>query len=548
MRTRARNPFLAALLGLLVTAGCADSPTPPPPEPPTGYVFTPADDSLSVLYQGQIAFAVRTTEGAAVTAVFRRGATILATGSTYTYAAARVGLDSLRAEVPDAAAGGAKAWLIRVDSGYGDRPAPVLALTAVIGARPGALRVNWLRAAPELNPLPVARYLVALGRDAPLTELNWDAAQLLEEVPSLEATVGYGRDYAGLAGGDTVWVGVRAEDAAGRLSPLGTVPKVRIAGAYRIVGTTVGLAGEPLDGVLASVGEASELRAITAGGGAFNLPRPEIIPEGFRDIDRYVLTLRDETGPEMGLYYDVRTDTLSAADAYPRSVLLVAARTAQGDPILHADCPSATDIYAGEFLTFLKRMTNTGTGGNTRLYRWDHYPISYWVQSTDDWLADGGFDLGPLAHAAAAAWNAKLGGDFFIETDDSVAADLKIDFRNFDAVTYGRTDIVSPYYAPINTIIPLKMVILLRRNFEVLAYAQGVVLHEFGHALCIGNHSECTGEHIMQVGAHNVPMTGTPGLDTQAEMEAAISDDEVRLVLYIRNLPQGINMNQYLLD
>jgi len=31
-------------------------------------------------------------------------------------------------------------------------------------------------------------------------------------------------------------------------------------------------------------------------------------------------------------------------------------------------------------------------------------------------------------------------------------------------------------------------------------------------------------------------------------MMAAISDDEVRLVLYVRNLPQGINMTQYLLD
>ncbi len=535
-----------ALAGLLAAAGCGDSPTPPPP-PPAGYVFTPAGDDVTVLYEGQVDFSVRTAAGGEVAAVFRRGDTVLATGSSYAYAGTRAGRDSLRAEVPGAPAG-VKDWRIWVESGYGDRPAPVLALTAVIGARPGTLRVNWLRAAPELNPLPVARYLVGLGRDGPLTELNWDVAELLEEVPSLEATVGYGRDYAGLAGGDTVWVGVRAEDEAGRLSPLGPVPRVRVAGAYRIVGTAIGIAGEPLVGILASVGEAPELRAITADGGGFDLPRPALVPEGFRDIDRYVLSVRDETGPDIGTYYDVRTDTLSAADSYPRPITLVAARTAQGDPLLDPDC--AALVYQGEFLTFLKRMTFTGMGGNTRLYRWGHYPITYWVQPTGDWTAPGGFEMGPLARAAAAAWNARLGGTFFTESADSVAADLKVVFKSLGGTIYGLTEIVAPYYAAINTIVPTKMKITLSREFTRLAYAQGVVLHEFGHALCIGNHSECPGYmHIMRIGAHDVPLSPEiPGVDTQGEMEAAISDDEVRLVHYIRNLPQGVNMNQYLLD
>jgi hypothetical protein len=295
------------------------------------------------------------------------------------------------------------------------------------------------------------------------------------------------------------------------------------------------------------VGDAPELRAITADGGRFTLPRPEIIPEGFRDIDRYVLTLRDETGPEIGTYYDIRTDTLSAAGTYPRPMLLVAAKTAQGDPVLDPTC--GAPVYDGEFLTFLKRMTNTGAGGNSRIYRWDHYPVRYWVQSTADWMTPGGFAMEPLAHAAAAAWNAKLGGTFFEETQDSVAADLKVIFRTFADDVYGRADIVAPYYAAINTIVPIRMEILLARKFTPLAFAQGVVLHEFGHALCIGNHSECGDLHIMKFGAHDVPLSpAIPGVDTLAEMVAAISDDEARLVRYIRSLPQGINMTQYLLD
>jgi hypothetical protein len=339
-------------------------------------------------------------------------------------------------------------------------------------------------------------------------------------------------------------VGVRAEDEAGRLSPLELAPRVRVTGAYRITGTTVGLAGEPLAGILVSVGEAPELKTITGGDGSFTLPGPAGCLAGFRDIDRYVLTLRDETGPEIGTYYDVRTDTLSAAGPYPRTMLLVAAKTPQGDPALEPTC--AAPVYGGEFLTFLKRMTFIDAGGNTRLYRWDHYPVRYWVQSTTDWLTPGGFEMGPLAHAAASAWNAKLGGAFFESTQDSVAADLKVIFRNFEY--YGLVTIVEPPSATINKAVPIRMQMLLRRDFNYLGFAQGVVLHEFGHALCIGNHSECGDLHIMKYGAHDVPLPpAIPGLDTQGEMEAAISDDEVRLVRYIHELPQGINMNQYLL-
>lgn len=536
MRARAPIRLAVVLLALLGAGGCADSPT--KPSTPS-YVFTPAGDDVTVPYNGQVSFAVRTTEGAAVDAVFRRGSTILATGPSYTYAAAKAGRDSLRAEVPGTASA-AKDWRISVESVYGDRPAPVLGLTAVIGARPGSLRVTWQRATPELNPRPVVRYHVALRRGGALTETNWDAAQMLEEVPSLEATLGYSRDYAGLAGGDTVWVGVRAEDEAGHLSPLGLVPRVRVPGAYWITGTVVGLRGAPLEGIRVSVGEGWGLQAITSSDGSFVLPRPADIPEGLRDIDRYVLTLRDETGAGRGTYYDVRTDTLSVADTYPRQVVLVAGLTPQGDPALAPAC--AAPAYGGEFLNFLKRMTFIGEGG-TRLYHWDHYPVRYWVQPTADWLTPGGFEMGPLAHAAAAAWNARLGGTFFESTPDSVAADLKIIFRNFQY--FGYTTIVEPTQATIDKAVPVKMQIQLRRDFNFLEYAQGVVLHEFGHALCIGNHSDCD-VHIMQSGARDVP--DLPGLTTQQEMEAAITDDEMRLVLYICALPQGINMNQYLLD
>lgn len=551
MRGQAGIRALGVLSGALAIVGCSRSPTQPPP-PPLTYVFTPAADSVSVAYQGQLVFAVHAGDGSPVAAVFRRGATILATGVAYTYAGTRVGLDSLRAEVPGTTTV-AKDWRILVDAGYGDRPAPVLALSAVIGSRPGALRVNWQRAAPELNPLPIVRYLVALGHDATLSDLNWDAAQPLGEVPSQAGTVGYGQEYVGLTGGDTVWVAVRAEDAAGRLSPLGAEPRVRIAGAYRISGVIVGLGDQPLDGILASVGEAPEMQAITTADGRFTLPRSEIAPDGFRDIDRYVLTVRDETvprdpetGADTGRYYDVRTDTLSAASSYPRRILLVEARTEQGDPTLDPTCGAL--VYGGEFLTFLKRMTSTGTGGNTRLYRWDHYPITYWVQPTTEWLTPGGFAMGPLAVAAAEAWNARLGDTFFLQTTDSTAADVKVVFRTADALYAAYTNIVAPYDAPINTIIPLRMQIRVDRDFQFLAYAQGVVLHEFGHALCIGGHSECSGLHIMQNGAHNVPLLGAPGPDPLADMMPAISDDEVRLVRCVRDLPQGIDMNQYLLD
>ncbi len=541
----------ALLLASVLTAvvGCSSSTAPPPA---ATVVFTPAEGSLSLTFGTPRLFSVSDGQGQPLTAVFRRAGTVVATASSFNYPSDKVGADSLRADVQTEQGSVGKIWRLWVEGGNGDRPPPVLDLVVTLGPQPGTLRVTWNRPAPSLSPRPFLRYWVKIRYGAPLNADNWDGATLLEEVPSLEGALGYQRDYSGLQKGVEAWVGVRLEDTGGVLSPLPVTRHVRVAGGFRVRGVLLtldpGVPGRemPLAGMSVSVGDLPERRTLSGPDGSFVLPDTTVAPDGFRDVDRFVLSVRDEVTAGVGGYYDFRSDSVSARTVFPMRVMMIPARDAGGAPLVSSACWSTyTDPASGqpEFLNVLEDLTATTIYGGQLMRKWDHYPVKVWVRP-GVLSNSGAYRLDVVAKAAVRAWNealAEADSTFTVVGDgDSALADVDVVFSSaMPPPKVGTTEVIDPPGGYINQDVPRRILVTIHPALVDVAHARAVSLHELGHALCLGSHSLCP------IAIMN---PGTQVIDPSVPLSSAVAPEEALAVRYVRHLAQNLNMRQYLVQ
>jgi hypothetical protein len=534
---------ILALLGLHIVS-CSDSASPDPTGEPTVY-FTPTSGSVVVPFEHSQILAVSLENARSYEIIFQRGDTVLSTGELqYVYQGSSVGADTVTVRVTLA---GDRiyehTWYIWVDGAQGDLPPVVPGLHLVHAPQPGGLTVLWDRPGDLVTPRPLVRYLVKASARQVRTEADWEVASLLEAVASTGAA-SYSRTYnaatSALEFGQQVWIAVRAEDVTGLLSPLGAVVGVRVTAPYRITGVVLDDAGVPF-----GYGEAlvdwgcADCKTVTEADGSFVVP-PLNQPVAFRDIDKYRLTIRDESLPSVGGFYDFVTDSLGV-DTGPVEVVLI---TNYG---LSPGC--AGTEYEGEFLTFMRHITHTDTltavRPNQRLLKWDHYPISVYIEPGINVGSTTGlvFNLDELMGAAVAEWNERMGKDYFVLTEDEYAADLEVRFVPSLGPNFGLAEVIEPAIGTphINEVIPERMRIRVVNYFNTVNFAHEVMLHELGHTLCVGGHSDCDGMyHLMDWNVAGMIDAWAPDIP--------ISEDEFRLMRAIRNLPQGVAMNNYLLN
>jgi hypothetical protein len=494
----------------------------------------PDEDNVFVQLDQEREFRVQVDNDDILTVQFFRGDSILTFETNYLYRGQILGRDSLSAKVELSGGTYGKQWQIEVEAGSAPLPPAVPGLSFRHGIGPGDIEVSWTLPPPSATPRPLLRYLVKLSHSGPLSEANWATASLLESVPHVPGQGGYLRvyddlDYPVIQPGEEAWLAVRVEDVSGMLSPLGTVRRLRITEPYWLEGFLHDDTGVPLNDVIVDYG-CDTCKTTTELDGSFILGP-------FRDVDKFLLTTRSSNQ-----YYDFQTDSVSVETPQPLQIILI---NRWGiDP----DCASSE--YDGEFLSFLRKMTRTddGAGNPDRvlLWKWDNYPINVFIF---DAMNDAGtFSFGPLTRIALAAWNEKLGETYFLEVSQQAEADMLIQFTNVDMGGFlGLTEITEPSGNwRINEVIPQKMMISLRKNLNDENLVVEVLLHELGHSLCMGAHSNCNDDstpiHIM-----SIPFVRIMEQHGGSAVEA-ISEDEKNAVRCIRNLPQGTPMNRFFVE
>jgi hypothetical protein len=525
------------LVGLLGVS-CSDSTNPEDVGPPR-VGFSPDVDSLVLNLNAQRLFVVELQNVPGAQVRICRGESLLGTQATYLYQATRVGLDSLCATVTFADSTVSKTWRIRVALGSAGLTPPVHDLRAVPGQDPGSILLTWDQPALMITPRPLIRYLVGVSAIEFSSEDEWPLVTIIDSVPDIAGHYQYRHlydddDYPVLTPGEDMWVAVRVEDVAGVLSNLSSVRRLRITTPYWLQGVVRDDAAEPLMGVLVDYG-CDTCKTLTDAAGEFELGP-------FRDIDKYVLHVRDDaqgTG-EIGEFYDFLTDTLSAETPSPLRILL----------IQNYGLEDACDGYynGGDFLTYFRTSTNTHVmtinRPNYKLLKWEEYPLRVHIHQTMN--ADSTFAMDEVARMALADWNGRMGDTYLVEVADPAQAQVRIEFSNSGLCPgcIGQTILEVPTNYQLSEAIPQRVLVKVKISMVDPVDTHEVLLHELGHALLLKEHSVCIPPNrIVHVMSPN-----PKGIIEDRFPDWPISIDEMHAVRAIRNLPQGQDMSRYLLE
>jgi len=383
------------------------------------------------------------------------------------------------------------------------------------------------------STFPIAEYLVAFRDDGPVTEENWDDSTLLESVLPIPGQVGYSilaDSTMGMTPGAFLHFAVRAKDTIDQLSNVTREYTHTVTWPWFVEGQILVDSGNPPPEPIIVFSLEPNFSSNTTGQGNFTLGP-------FRNIDKVrVQTTSSNASP--GGWYDYLSESRSATDGFLEIILIGRYGT---DPACR---PVANP--SGDFLTYLRWMSFTQqdmeTPKNSILHRWDSLPLSVYIP---EFLNGSGVQMDVAARQALTVWNAEMGETYFSSVDDPDQADVVFDFKptaGFD----GKVILLEPN-GPDDTlarVIPEKVRVDV--DSERTGSAQVVTeisMHELGHVLGLWNHATGQGcedpqpEYLMR-------LTAFGALDRIEPIHI----DERRAIRTIKNLPQGTDMNHYLLS
>jgi len=520
-------------LGLWQLSSCTSSTS--PTDDDEAVSFRPVDETVYLDLQDEQVFSVTVNGPEAAGIAFSRGAETLGTEAEYHYVAHETGEDSLlaTASLPDRTL--SRRWRIVVSNDLSQYPPGISGVSVVHGTTPGSVQITWSKPAESAMPDTLTHYLLAVSYEGAITHHSWAATTIVDSIPYVEQLQyqrQYEADHPAIEGGQRAWFCIRALDDQGRLSPVCTSVAIDIAALYWLEGTVVDDTHNPLADVVVKYD-------VTCGTCSTQTDHEGWFRLGpFPDHRKYTLTTfspDENTLPDaVDAYYDFETDSLGIDDAATPLDLVLIPRYG-----LAAECPAA--VYADHFLIFLREMTRTVEGfADTppyqHLYRWESYPVSVFI---GEGLSNSGqLSLREPALEAVTRWNDVMGEDYFMVTDVEDTAQVTVNFDP-DLPTLGIARQVEPYGFEINQVIPQRIEIEIKTSFEDYVKVVETTMHELGHALMMGGHSDCgQGIHLMD----NAPF-GMLGSE-----HGPVHPDERRLVRCIRALAQGTPMDHYILE
>lgn len=294
---------------------------------------------------------------------------------------------------------------------------------------------------------------------------------------------------------DRMWVAIRAIDAAGNMSALGSPGSVQWSHVSGVIRDAV--TGDPIEGVTVTTGGLSDHS------GADGSYRVQILTEGPRHV-----SVRDEllTGP-YGTYFDIDGDINISAGEHDFWML----------PNI-----SLTTTKYDDFLTFFWLMTverNRMLYG-TRLLTWE-LPFDVYIPPR----TANGIDFQKRMKDAYAVWESITGKDLVTFVDSEPAVGVFVDWSLVDGRSVYFVLERDDDYFPIRG----KIQMASDHNTGNVKVFDRVAIHEAGHSLILDHSSD--GNHLM-VGFRAV------GVD-------APSDDEIALIKAIYNIPRGTQTKHF---
>jgi len=517
------------LLLLQVLSGCSSTTDPGPgKDPPATIGFSPVGQGQTLKLSETMKFYATTSSNTELSVSWYQRGQVVGQDTMFTYVPTAVGRDTLEVSAFVGAVRDTYYWVVTVEEDVSVIPPEVTGVSAVAGPEPADVVVAWSRVSGATYPL--VEYLVAMSYEGPISEGNWDQATILSRITPIPSQIRYSITFTesvdGMMPGEPAWFAVRVADDRQQLSTLTSSVSHDITWPWYLGGYVYDDSGLPLLGVIVNASEGGQSSNSDANG--FFL-----FDKSFKNIDAIRVATNSPS------WYDFVTQPVSVdLDTTLMDITLI---TRHG---LDDIC------YGGDFLDYLRDITLTneisGIPEESKLLKWEQYPISVHIPAG---LNDAGVDLEDASLKAMEFWNttmrddaAALGiteTDFFVRTTDEAAADIVFLFESRPQ-NYGKISLLLPdgLDDKLGSVIPEKIEIWINTDPALwnLSLVQGVALHEFGHALGILLHPDCSNSDYLMIVAGGVGSMDRP---------EPIHQDEIRAVRAIRNLPQGVQMSDF---
>lgn len=526
--TRRPRRLVAALLalGLFSLLACSSSTDPVPGPGDLSFTFDPPQSVVGIYPGNGQTFRVAASPTVQLGMSWSLNGDPVSTGESFPYSAQYVGVDTLRAVYSYQGSRWTHTWYVDVTQNPSTAPPAVPSIALAHGTEAVSVRVNWQWISN--SEFPMAEYLVAMSFDGPINSSNWEEARLLGSVEHLPNLVGYSltvhEDPDGLEAGRRAWFAVRGRDAAGQLSLIDGEYSIVISSPWMVQGYVYDDSLNPIPDVIVDYGCPS-CRVNTDATGFYSFgPVPDVSTLTISTLSR------DEPipGQPNSAWYDYSWSGVTYAEDGNYDIILGS----------RYGLDEGCGVHDLDFMTYFRRVTWTDQPSdlrpNLRLYRWDEYPLSVYVQP--GFINESGLDMSALTAEAVGFWNIAMGEEYFTLTTDPAAADVDVYF-GFESVLYaGRAYVSAPDDEDYRNgdVIPQHMRVFLWEGITNPVRLQETAMHELGHVLGLHAHNLCEG------GGFLMDVISAGMLDNGPEN--AVHPDEKRAVRMIRNLPQGLDM------
>ena len=526
-RSKIDRRWAVLLLAVVALTACSDSgPSGPGAEP--DFRYEPDLGELQITILNSQFFKVETDPAMSVAADWYVDGEKQREGSGFNYFPGTIGWDTVRVEAVADGYRDSRQWLVRVLPSEDTLPPEVAGVSIEHAAEPGEAVVRWLRIVQSTHPMQ--DYRVRASYDGPVSMANWDQAILLDTVPHVDGTLQYSGTYD-LEDGQPVWVAVRARDELEQLSDITRVYDHTVSYPWTLGVRVQEVGGDPVSEVI--------LRW-QVNGRSFqgNTPFNGFLEIGpFRNVDQLRLETQINNGEVLGDYYDFLHPEITVELGTELGIHLIPRHT------IDEECTVGS--WDGEFLRYMRYLTRTETAyalrPNHQLLHWAEYPLT--VHIPEATRPGDDLDLRATALAALDSWNTVMGEDYFVETADFEAADVYFDFADLpDAYGEAILELPAGRESYQDSVIPERVRVSIDTGEVTDAqFVHTTIMHELGHVLGVYEHapSDCSSAGYL--------MYSAPGT-TPTDPNGGIHPDEQLLAKVIRYLPQGMEMNRYVLD